>query len=750
MLNKELEDDLTECFKQARECNFEFVTVDHLLVTLLHNSEVKKVIEHFGLSEIYLLRCLRSYIESTTPKAKDGKDVASPSIGFQRVIQRAVFQSQSNGMTEVSGLEALIAIYSETESYSARLLVENNLTKLNILNFRAKKDESASENPFKPKEVSKYKDLLENSGKFLNIAYTENLNEKASKDHIDPLIGRKKELERIVQILARRSKNNPILIGEAGVGKTAIVEGLAQRIFSGNVPECLLNSQIFSLSIGSLLASTKYRGDVEIRMETLFNDLKSIPGSILYIDEIHMIVGAGSSSAGNIDIANLIKPLITSREITVIGSTTLKEFRQYFEAEKALNRRFQKIVVNEPSEEDTLEIIKGLKGHYEKFHDITYTDGALKSAVSLAGRYIKDNHFPDKAIDVLDEAAAMQQNLDFAVRKLILDIEDIEKTVAKIANIPLELVGGRNNTKLKDLKVNLKNKIFGQDDAINAIVATMKISHSGLRDPNKPIGSFLFVGPTGVGKTEVSKQLATMTGVELIRFDMSEYMERHSVSRLIGAPPGYVGYNEGGLLTEAVNKTPHAIVLLDEIEKAHPDVYNLLLQIMDHGTLTDMNGRVATFKHCVIIMTSNVGASEIDRNMMGFLKADNTSDIIAEVSKVFTPEFRNRLDAIIKFNTLSKDVITSVVDKFIAELNAILKGKDINLELATKAKDYLCEKGYNIKMGARPMAKTIQDEIKEPLADEILHGALINGGNVIITIEEGNIKLLIEAKELVV
>lgn len=574
--------------------------------------------------------------------------------------------------------------------------------------------------------------------------YTTNLNARAKMGLIDPLIGRGEEIERTIQVLCRRRKNNPLLVGEAGVGKTAIAEGLARLILEQKVPTVLFESIIYSLDLGSLLAGTKYRGDFEKRLKSVLHQLKEQKGAILFIDEIHTIIGAGAASGGLMDVSNLIKPLLASGELTCIGSTTYKEYRSIFEKDHALDRRFQKIDVKEPTVEQTIEVLKGLRARFEAHHNVTYTDEALEAAARLSARYISDRHLPDKAIDLVDEVGAYQYLLPEENRKKVIEVVDIEKMVAKIARIPERNVSASDREVLKNLTRDLKMMIFGQDESIETLGAAVKLARSGLRDPNKPIGSFLFVGPTGVGKTEVSKQLAKILGVELLRFDMSEYMERHSVSRLIGAPPGYVGYDEGGLLTEAVNKTPHSIVLLDEIEKAHPDVFNLLLQIMDHGTLTDMNGRKTDFRHTVLIMTSNAGAEVVDKANIGFTAQDSSSDIMSAVARVFSPEFRNRLDAIIQFRALDSKTILSVVNKFVSELEGQLEARHVILEVDEEARSWLAKNGYDKKMGARPMARLIQEQLKKPLAEELLFGKLSNGGHVKVTAERGKIKFVIE------
>lgn len=750
MLDKELEYTLNIAFRDARNKRHEFVTVEHLLLALLDNTSAVEVLRACGANLNRLRINLTEFIDRTTPIIPlniHDRDT-QPTLGFQRVIQRAVFQVQSSGKTEVSGANILAAIFSEQESQSVYFIRQENISRLDVINFIAHgtskaKTQSREEHPF-----NQYSEEAEGAGEEGGTSplelYTTNLNARAKMGLIDPLIGREEEIQRTIQVLCRRRKNNPLLVGEAGVGKTAIAEGLARLIVEKKVPSVLHDGIIYSLDLGSLLAGTKYRGDFEKRLKSVLHQLKEQKGAILFIDEIHTIIGAGAASGGLMDVSNLIKPLLASGELTCIGSTTYKEYRSIFEKDHALDRRFQKIDIKEPTVEQTIEVLKGLRGRFEAHHNVQYTNDALEAAARLSARYISDRHLPDKAIDLVDEVGAFQYLLPELDRKKTIDVIDIEKMVAKIARVPERNVSASDREVLKNLVRDLKMMIFGQDDSIETLGAAVKLARSGLRDPNKPIGSFLFVGPTGVGKTEVCKQLAKLMGVELIRFDMSEYMERHSVSRLIGAPPGYVGYDEGGLLTEAVNKTPHSVVLLDEIEKAHPDVYNLLLQIMDHGTLTDMNGRKTDFRHTVLIMTSNAGADLIDKTHIGFIAQDSTSDVLTAVNKVFSPEFRNRLDAIIQFKALSTKTILSVVDKFVSELEAQLEIKHVILEVDEGARSWLAKNGYDKNMGARPMARLIQEQIKKPLAEELLFGKLSNGGHVKVTIEKGKIKFLIE------
>lgn len=752
MLDKELEYTLNVAFKEARSKRHEFVTVEHLLLALLDNASALEVLKACGANINRLRSNLTEFIDRTTPIIPlniHDRDT-QPTLGFQRVIQRAVFQVQSSGKTEVAGANILAAIFSEQESQSVYFIRQENISRLDVINFIAhgtakpKMTPRSEEPPHSFTQYSEEAEGTEESGTSPLELYTTNLNIRAKMGLIDPLIGREEEIERTIQVLCRRRKNNPLLVGEAGVGKTAISEGLARLILEKKVPTVLHDSVIYSLDLGSLLAGTKYRGDFEKRLKSVLHQLKEQKGAILFIDEIHTIIGAGAASGGLMDVSNLIKPLLASGELTCIGSTTYKEYRSIFEKDHALDRRFQKIDVKEPSIEQTIAVLKGLRGRFEAHHNVKYNDDALEAAARLSARYISDRHLPDKAIDLVDEVGAYQYLLPEENRKKIIEVVDIEKMVAKIARIPERNVSASDREVLKNLTRDLKMMIFGQDESIETLGAAVKLARSGLRDPNKPIGSFLFVGPTGVGKTEVSKQLAKILGVELIRLDMSEYMERHSVSRLIGAPPGYVGYDEGGLLTEAVNKTPHSIVLLDEIEKAHPDVFNLLLQIMDHGSLTDMNGRKTDFRHTLLILTSNAGADIVDKINIGFTSQDNSSDVMSAVNRVFSPEFRNRLDAVIQFKALDTTTILSVVNKFIAELEAQLEVRHVILEVDAEARAWLAEHGYDKKMGARPMARLIQEQIKKPLAEELLFGRLSNGGHVKVTIEKGKIKFLIE------
>ncbi|OGT57475.1 MAG: ATP-dependent Clp protease ATP-binding subunit ClpA [Gammaproteobacteria bacterium RIFCSPHIGHO2_12_FULL_43_28] len=752
MLDKELEYTLNVAFKEARSKRHEFVTVEHLLLSLLDNTSALEVLKACGANIGRLRNNLTEFIDRTTPIVPlniHDRDT-QPTLGFQRVIQRSVFQVQSAGKTEVSGANILAAIFSEQESQSVYFLRQENISRLDIINYishgvaKSKTPPGSGEQPSFSGGLTEEGEPMQDEGSSPLELFTTNLNVRANMGLIDPLIGREAEIERTIQVLCRRRKNNPLLVGEAGVGKTAIAEGLARLIIDKKVPMILHDAVIYSLDLGSLLAGTKYRGDFEKRLKSVLHQLKERKGAILFIDEIHTIIGAGAASGGLMDVSNLIKPLLASGELTCIGSTTYKEYRSVFEKDHALDRRFQKIDVKEPSIEQTIDILKGLRNRFEAHHHIQYTDESLEAAARLSARYISDRHLPDKAIDLVDEVGAYQYLLEESKRKKVIEVIDIEKIVAKIARIPEHHVSQSDREVLKHLVRDLRMVIFGQDNAIETLGAAVKLARSGLRDPSKPIGSFLFVGPTGVGKTEVTKQLAVVLGVELIRFDMSEYMERHSVSRLIGAPPGYVGYDEGGLLTEAVNKAPHSIILLDEIEKAHPDIYNLLLQIMDHGMLTDMNGRKTDFKHTILIMTSNAGAEMLDRVNIGFTQQDAASDVMTAVHHIFTPEFRNRLDAVIQFNALDHKTVLSVVNKFIAELEGQLALRNVILEIDDEARTWLAKHGYDRKMGARPMARLIQEQIKKPLVDELLFGQLRNGGHVRVTMVKGKLKFLIE------
>ena len=736
MLNQELELSLNMAFARAREHRHEFMTVEHLLLALLSNPSAREALEACTVDIVALRQELEAFIEQTTPvlPASEAERDTQPTLSFQRVLQRAVFHVQSSGRSEVAGANVLVAIFSEQESQAAYLLRKHEVSRLDVVNFIShgtRKDEPGqaphSENPVNEEQAGG-EDRMEN--------FTTNLNQLARVGGIDPLIGRDKELERTVQVLCRRRKNNPLLVGESGVGKTAIAEGLAWRIVQGNVPEVMKDCTIYSLDIGSLLAGTKYRGDFEKRFKALLKQLEQDNSSILFIDEIHTIIGAGAASGGQVDAANLIKPLLSSGKIRVIGSTTYQEFSNIFEKDRALARRFQKIDITEPTLDETVQILNGLKPKYEAHHDVRYTAKAVRAAVELAVKYINDRHLPDKAIDVIDEAGARARLMPASKRKKTINVSDIETVVARIARIPEKSVSATDRDTLKNLGDRLKMLVFGQDNAIEALTEAIKMSRAGLGQDRKPVGSFLFAGPTGVGKTEVTVQLAKALGIELLRFDMSEYMERHTVSRLIGAPPGYVGFDQGGLLTDAVIKHPHAVVLLDEIEKAHPDVFNLLLQVMDNGMLTDNNGRKADFRNVVLVMTTNAGVRETERKSIGLIHQDNSTDAMEEIKKIFTPEFRNRLDNIIWFRHLSPEVIHQVVDKFIVELQAQLDAKGVSLEVSDEARDWLAEKGYDKAMGARPMARTVQENLKKPLANELLFGSLVDGGSVSVALDK--------------
>jgi len=735
MLNQELELSLNMAFARAREHRHEFMTVEHLLLALLSNPSAREALEACTVDLVALRQELEAFIEQTTPTlpTSDEERDTQPTLSFQRVLQRAVFHVQSSGRSEVSGANVLVAIFSEQESQAAYLLRKHDVSRLDVVNFIShgtRKDETQAPGPENPvnEEQAGGEDRMEN--------FTTNLNQLARVGGIDPLIGRESELERAIQVLCRRRKNNPLLVGESGVGKTAIAEGLAWRIVQGTVPEVIADCTIYSLDIGSLLAGTKYRGDFEKRFKGLLKQLESDQNSILFIDEIHTIIGAGAASGGQVDAANLIKPLLSSGKIRVMGSTTYQEFSNIFEKDRALARRFQKIDITEPSVEETVQILTGLKTKYEAHHDVRYTAKAIRSAVELAAKYINDRHLPDKAIDVIDEAGARSRLMPVSKRTKTVNVSDIESVVARIARIPEKTVSASDRDVLRNLGDRLKMLVFGQDKAIDALTEAIKMSRAGLGQDRKPVGSFLFAGPTGVGKTEVTVQLAKALDIELLRFDMSEYMERHTVSRLIGAPPGYVGYDQGGLLTDAVLKHPHAVLLLDEIEKAHPDVFNLLLQVMDNGTLTDNNGRKADFRNVILVMTTNAGVQETQRQSIGMIQQDNSTDAMGEIKKIFTPEFRNRLDNVIWFNHLSPEVIQLVVDKFIVELQAQLDAKGVSLEVSDEARDWLATKGYDKSMGARPMARVMQENLKKPLANELLFGTLVDGGSVKVELDK--------------
>jgi ATP-dependent Clp protease ATP-binding subunit ClpA len=749
MLSKDLEVTLNLAFKDARAKRHEFMTVEHLLLALLDNTVAVDVLKAVGADVERLRKDLSEFIETTTPliPAGDTQRETQPTLGFQRVLQRAVFHVQSSGRKEVTGANVLVAIFSEQESQAVYFLKQQNVARIDVVNYIAHgiSKVSGQEESSESGEQQEEEGGGEPGQQSALEAFATNLNEQARNGRIDPLVGREAELERVIQVLCRRRKNNPLLVGESGVGKTAIAEGLAKRIVDKQVPDVVAKSTVYALDLGSLLAGTKYRGDFEKRFKLLLAELKKKPHAILFIDEIHTIIGAGAASGGVMDASNLLKPLLTSGDLRCMGSTTYQEYRGIFEKDRALSRRFQKIDVTEPSVADTYEILKGLKSRFEDHYQLRYTDKALRAAAELSERYITDRFLPDKAIDVIDEAGAAQKLLPPSRRKKTIGATDVEQVVAKIARIPSAQVSTSDRESLRDLDKKLKMVVFGQDVAIDTLASAIKLARAGLKSGEKPIGCFLFSGPTGVGKTEVSRQLANIMGVELLRFDMSEYMERHTVSRLIGAPPGYVGFDQGGLLTEAITKHPHSVLLLDEIEKAHPEVFNLLLQVMDHGTLTDNNGRKADFRNVVLIMTTNAGAQESSRASIGFSLQDHSTDAMEVIKKMFTPEFRNRLDAIIPFNPLDRDVIKTVVDKFLTELQAQLDEKRVQLEVDDAAREWLAREGYDEKMGARPMQRLIQDKIKRNLAEDILFGELSHGGGtVFVTVRDGDLALEIE------
>jgi len=750
MLSKELEFTLNLAFKEAREKNHEFMTVEHLLYALLGNPSAVEVLRACGGNLEQLKQDVGIFLEETTPKLSD-EDTreTQPTLGFQRVLQRAVFHVQSSDKTEVTGANVLVAIFSEQESQAVYFLNKLNITRLDVVNYISHGISKVFDQPEENTENSVDAETADSTAKQPLESFAVNLNEQAAQGKIDPLIGRRAEINRTVQILCRRRKNNPLFVGEAGVGKTALAEGLAKMIVDGEVPNVLLNCTIYALDLGALVAGTKYRGDFEKRFKAVLNQLRNEEGSILFIDEIHTIIGAGAASGGVMDASNLMKPMLASGELKCIGSTTFQEYRGIFEKDHALTRRFQKVDINEPSVEETIDILKGLKTRFEEHHKIKYSARALRSAAELADRYINDRHLPDKAVDVIDEAGAGQRLLPPSRRKKTVSVSDIEHVIAQMARIPEKTVSASDKEGLRNLERDLKMVVYGQDDAIETLAAAIKMSRSGLGNADKPIGSFLFAGPTGVGKTEVTRQLARIMGLELVRFDMSEYMERHTVSRLIGAPPGYIGYDQGGLLTEAITKNPHVVLLLDEVEKAHPDVFNLLLQVMDHGTLTDNNGRKADFRNVAIIMTTNAGAQDSSRASIGFTRQDHSSDAMEAIKRLFTPEFRNRLDAIVQFNALGPENISRVVDKFIFELEAQLQEQNVTIEVDADARIWLAERGYDPKMGARPMTRTIQQYIKKPLAEELLFGELAQGGHLIIHLGEDELSFEIKGKEKV-
>ena len=750
MLDKDLEQTLNNAFRDARDKRYEFVTVEHLLLALLDNPAALRVLKACGGDLEELHTEITRFIEDNSPRLGDNDEHESqPTLGFQRVFQRAVQHVQSSGRKEVSGANILVAIFGERESHAAFFLHQQNIARLDVVNYiahgisKSQEDESGASS-----EADNYDESRQDeSGKNPLEAYTINLNQQAELGKIDPLIGREHEVQRTIQILCRRRKNNPLFVGEAGVGKTAITEGIAKQIVDKEVPEVLQDCTIFSLDMGAVLAGTKYRGDFEKRFKGVIAELMKYEGAILFIDEIHTIIGAGAASGGVMDASNIIKPVLASGDIKCIGSTTYQEFRGIFEKDRALARRFQKIDVVEPSIEETIKILQGLKSRFEEHHEVRYTNQSLRSAAELSERYITDRHLPDKAIDMIDEAGASQRLLPVSRRKKTIGVQDIENIIAKVARIPPKTVTTSHRDIMKNLERNLKMVVFGQDKAVGSLATAIKMARSGLGNPEQPIGAFLLAGPTGVGKTEISKQLAIAMGIQLIRFDMSEYMERHTVSRLIGAPPGYVGFDQGGLLTDEVNKHPHCVLLMDEMEKAHPDVFNLMLQVMDHGTLTDTNGRHVDFRNVIIIMTTNAGAERISRASVGFTQQDHSSDAMEAIIKTFSPEFRNRLDAIIEFNALDHKTVLNVVDKFLVELQAQLDDKKVVIDVDEAARLWLGSHGYDKIMGARPMARLIQEKIKKQLAEELLFGKLLHGGHVIVSAEDDELTIEIEEKE---
>jgi ATP-dependent Clp protease ATP-binding subunit ClpA len=746
MIAQELEVSLHMAFVEARQQRHEFITVEHLLLALLDNPSAAEVLRSCAANIEDLRKNLTSFIKENTPVVPGNEEIdTQPTLGFQRVIQRAIMhvQSTSNGKKEVTGANVLVAIFGEKDSHAVYYLHQQGITRLDVVNYIS---HGITKTP-QPKEPAKDEPAGEQEQEAAGAAnnqqsaldqYTQNLNISAKEGKIDPLIGRDAEVERVIQILCRRRKNNPLLVGEAGVGKTAIAEGLAWRITQNDVPDILANAVVYSLDMGALLAGTKYRGDFEQRLKTVLKQLKTNEGAILFIDEIHTLIGAGSASGGTLDASNLLKPALSSGQLKCIGATTYTEYRGIFEKDHALSRRFQKIDVNEPSVEQTIQILRGLKSRFEEHHGVKYSTSALSTAAELSAKYINDRHLPDKAIDVIDEAGAAQRILPKSKQKKVIGKSEIEDIISKIARIPPQSVSSDDRSKLQTLDRDLKATVFGQDPAIDALGAAIKMSRSGLGKPDKPIGAFLFSGPTGVGKTEVAKQLAFILGIELVRFDMSEYMERHAVSRLIGAPPGYVGFDQGGLLTEAVTKKPHCVLLLDEIEKAHPDIFNILLQVMDHGTLTDNNGRKADFRNVILIMTTNAGAQDLQKRSIGFSNSKEAGDEMVEIKRLFTPEFRNRLDTIVSFRALDEEIIMRVVDKFLMQLEEQLHEKKVDAIFSESLRAHLAKNGFDPLMGARPMQRLIQDTIRRALADELLFGKLIHGGKVTVDMDEND------------
>jgi len=743
MISQELEVTLHMAFVEARQQRHEFITVEHLLLALLDNPSASDILKACAADMDALRKALSNHINENTPVVAGNDEVdTQPTLGFQRVIQRAIMhvQSTSNGKKEVTGANVLVAIFGEKDSHAVYFLHQQNITRLDVVNFIAHGITKAGPPPVGASEESSTESgessaPQQSSQPTPLDLYTQNLNKLSRDGRIDPLIGREAEVERVIQVLCRRRKNNPLLVGEAGVGKTAIAEGLAFRITESQVPEILEKATVYALDMGALLAGTKYRGDFEQRLKAVLKQLQADPHAVLFIDEIHTLIGAGSASGGTLDASNLLKPALSSGQLRCIGATTYIEFRGIFEKDHALSRRFQKIDVNEPTVDQTIQILKGLKSRFEEHHGVRYQAGALTAAAELSAKYINDRHLPDKAIDVIDEAGAAQRILPKSKQKRTIGKAEIEEIVSKIARIPPQTVNTDDRQILATLDRNLKNVVFGQDPAIEALASAIKMARSGLGKPDKPIGNFLFSGPTGVGKTEVAKQLAFLLGIELIRFDMSEYMERHAVSRLIGAPPGYVGFDQGGLLTEAINKKPHAVLLLDEIEKAHPEIFNILLQVMDHGTLTDNNGRKADFRNVIIIMTTNAGAETLGRRAIGFSNTRQAGDEMEDIKRMFTPEFRNRLDATVSFKALDEGIILRVVDKFLIELETQLQEKKVEASFSDALRKYLAKKGFDPAMGARPMQRIIQDKLRRALADELLFGRLAAGGRVDVDLE---------------
>lgn len=739
MIAQELEVSLHMAFMDARQKRHEFISVEHLLLAMLDNPSAADVLRACGANLEQMRQQLTQFIEEHTPKVEGDDEVETqPTLGFQRVIQRAILHVQSSGKKEVTGANILVAIFGEKDSHAVYFLHQQNISRLDVVNFIA---HGVSKQKSPPPAESRSHDDNEQEQEGSNgnsplDAYTQNLNQQALAGKVDPLIGRDHEVERVIQVLCRRRKNNPLLVGEAGVGKTAIAEGLARRIVRNEVPDVLREAVVYSLDMGALLAGTKYRGDFEQRLKQVIKQLTEDENAILFIDEIHTLIGAGAASGGTLDASNLLKPALSSGLLRCIGATTYNEYRGIFEKDNALSRRFQKIDVIEPTVEQTIQILKGLKSRFEAHHGVKYTASALSSAAELSARYINDRHLPDKAIDVIDEAGAAQKILPKSRQKKVISKHEIEEIISKIARIPAKTISSDDRNTLKTLERDLKSVVFGQDKAIEALSSAIKMSRSGLGNPSKPIGAFLFSGPTGVGKTEVAKQLAYILGVELLRFDMSEYMERHAVSRLIGAPPGYVGFEQGGLLTEQITKHPYSVLLLDEIEKAHPDIFNILLQVMDHGTLTDNNGRKADFRNVIVIMTTNAGAESLSKATIGFTNSRAAGDEMADIKRLFTPEFRNRLDAIISFKMLDEEIILRVVDKFLMQLEQQLGEKKVDIHFSDKLKRYLAQKGFDPQMGARPMARLIQDSLRKALADELLFGRLVGGGEVTADLDD--------------